>query len=193
MLPTTPRIDLTGQRFRSLTVVSPTPEKKGKNKEQWWVCRCDCGETCVRRSSKLRSGEAKSCGCDRNFGHNRRIDREAGLKRRLHSQREANAKKRSIPFALSVDEVWEVVSRPCHYCDRTGVSEIKEARNRHGGLITAATLRHNGIDRIDSNQGYVPGNIVACCKHCNFAKNDMTVEQFREFIDLLYRKFVKHE
>jgi len=41
---------------------------------------------------------------------------------------------------------------------------------------------YNGIDRIDSDGGYTPDNIVACCKKCNIAKSDMTTDDFLAWI-----------
>lgn len=53
-------IDLTGERFGRLTVISFA---YSKNKQTYWLCRCDCGkEKIIQRSSLLR-GETKSCGC----------------------------------------------------------------------------------------------------------------------------------
>lgn len=53
--------DLTGQRFGRLTVVGYA----GKNKQRFalWLCQCDCGTKRTVRSSSLRCGFAKSCGC----------------------------------------------------------------------------------------------------------------------------------
>ena len=34
-----------------------------KDKHYKWLCRCDCGNTTVVRSSDLRKGKTKSCGC----------------------------------------------------------------------------------------------------------------------------------
>lgn len=52
--------DLTGQRFGRLTVVRKA-ESRGSN--AWWECKCDCGNTHTVRSTELRSGTTKSCGC----------------------------------------------------------------------------------------------------------------------------------
>ena len=58
-------IDLTGQRFGKLTVVSRAEDcvtKSGK-KLVAWLCKCDCGKKCVVRSTNLKNGITKSCGC----------------------------------------------------------------------------------------------------------------------------------
>ena len=62
-----PRIDLSGQRFGFLSVVSPAPiEKKGRIGK--WICQCDCGSIAHISSIALRRGKTKSCGCyRRNF------------------------------------------------------------------------------------------------------------------------------
>lgn len=56
-------IDLTGNRFENLTVLS----RGGTNGwgEAMWVCRCDCGSSVVVRGSALRRGHTTSCGCKR--------------------------------------------------------------------------------------------------------------------------------
>ena len=53
--------DLTGKRFGKLTVIekaAPTPDGVTR-----WICRCDCGNTCTKRSNSLRNGVAVDCGC----------------------------------------------------------------------------------------------------------------------------------
>lgn len=35
----------------------------GKKGERTWLCRCDCGQLCIKRGSQLRDNKTKSCGC----------------------------------------------------------------------------------------------------------------------------------
>ena len=53
-------IDLTGQRFGRLTVVSRVESKYSNAR---WLCICDCGKTTTALGTTLRRGEVKSCGC----------------------------------------------------------------------------------------------------------------------------------
>ena len=55
------RLDLTGQRYGRLTVLAPAENVGGRTA---WRCRCDCGRETVVRTSRLRSGHTKSCGCE---------------------------------------------------------------------------------------------------------------------------------
>ena len=54
------KLDLTGQRYGKLTVLSPA-ENIGSRTA--WRCHCDCGREVVVRTNRLRSGHTSSCGC----------------------------------------------------------------------------------------------------------------------------------
>jgi len=58
-------------------------------------------------------------------------------------------------------------------------------------LISDDFILVNGIDRINSNIGYIEGNVVPCCKHCNRAKNTMSDSEFREWIKKIYAHYIK--
>ena len=53
--------DLIGKRFGKLTVVDFV-RHPSKNKN-FWMCKCDCGNTTYLDAYRLKSGHTKSCGC----------------------------------------------------------------------------------------------------------------------------------
>lgn len=53
-------IDLTGQKFGRLTVLSKVEGNPSRLK---WSCQCDCGALRDVLSQNLRSGHTVSCGC----------------------------------------------------------------------------------------------------------------------------------
>lgn len=53
-------IDLTGQKFGRLTVVS---KAETKNNAAVWNCVCDCGKSVFVFGYNLRKGHTRSCGC----------------------------------------------------------------------------------------------------------------------------------
>lgn len=55
-------IDLQGQRFGRLVVVSRAPTK---NQSKQWLCICDCGKKHIASTTHLRQGRVRSCGCIR--------------------------------------------------------------------------------------------------------------------------------
>lgn len=52
--------DLSGKIFNFLTAIRIGTRIGTKNK---WICICKCGRECMIRSSHLKSGQIKSCGC----------------------------------------------------------------------------------------------------------------------------------
>lgn len=47
------------------------------------------------------------------------------------------------------------------------------------------------IDRLDSDKPYVKDNVVFCCYIVNIMKNKYSVSNFSNYIEKIYRNFVK--
>lgn len=58
--------DLMGQRFGKLTVIECMGKLDGRRYS--WKCICDCGNEIIVQTSRLTSGNTKSCGCLKNSG-----------------------------------------------------------------------------------------------------------------------------
>lgn len=56
------KLDLTGQKYGSLTVLEEDKDKSTPDTVRW-KCRCDCGKLITVSGRNLRSGNTKSCGC----------------------------------------------------------------------------------------------------------------------------------
>lgn len=84
---------------------------------------------------------------------------------------------------LNVEEFYYISQLPCYYCN-TPHSNKCQYTNKHlsAKVIQKSILLYNGIDRIDSNKGHTKDNIVPCCKYCNFAKGNLSVEDFNSWI-----------
>lgn len=81
----------------------------------------------------------------------------------------ADAKiKRGLEVSLTFEQYSELMNNPCSYC---------------GGEVPAVGY---GLDRIDSNQAYVIGNCVPCCRWCNIAKGNRTTEEFLSWVERVY-------
>lgn len=61
------RLDVTGQRYGKLLVISDAPSYvyKDGSKQRMLLCKCDCGNEVVIRLNDIRKGATKSCGCGR--------------------------------------------------------------------------------------------------------------------------------
>ena len=65
-------IDLTGQKFYHWTVLSRT--KNNIDGTAMWLCQCDCGTKKIIKGTALRSGESKSCGCEKSSYGEQKIE-----------------------------------------------------------------------------------------------------------------------
>jgi len=74
------------------------------------------------------------------------------------------ASKRKLEFSLDIEEFSRLVLKPCHYCG--GFSKLENG------------TPYCGIDRIDSNKGYIVSNCVSCCTTCNRMKLDHSITIF---------------
>lgn len=53
--------NLIGKRYDKLVVVEQM--ETTKQGQRRWLCKCDCGGTCVATTGNLNSGHATNCGC----------------------------------------------------------------------------------------------------------------------------------
>lgn len=82
--------DLTNKKFGMLTVIKPY-EKRTKQNQLLWECKCDCGNSCIIRSKCLIGNNTKSCGCFRrnkmlgqnNHNYNPNLTDENRIDRRI--------------------------------------------------------------------------------------------------------------
>jgi hypothetical protein len=103
----------------------------------------------------------------------------------MFSTYKATAKHKGFEFRLSKEEFKELVISPCFYC---GIRPYRTWRHTHvlkNG--TADVLMANGIDRVDNSKGYIQGNVVSACPKCNYAKRDMSLIEFKEWVFILSR------
>lgn len=77
-----------------------------------------------------------------------------------YSNYKRSANDKNLEFGLAYDVFDEIVKTPCYYC---GTTQDKG---------------FNGIDRQNSEVGYVTDNCVSCCQMCNYMKGSLSVDAF---------------
>ena len=158
-----------GTRFGKLTVLSLTDLRR--DHARVYLCECDCGTVMHAVGKLLRRGAVKSCGC--------LVDKTESNRRSVFRSYKARAKKYGRAFTLSREHFYELLSGDCFYCG-TGPS------NRSTYYDADKPFEYNGVDRIDSSKGYEDGNVVPCCKRCNFMKSDMSTDEFLTRVKTIY-------
>jgi len=145
-------IDLTGQKFGLLTVLSKSDKTRGKRNRIAWKCLCECGKEVLVVGEQLRYGVTKSCGC---------------LKRKIAKD---NHTKHGFANKERLYTIWR------HIRGRCSDKNDKRYKNYGGRGITVCDewlnsylsfrnwAMENGyndnltIDRIDVNGNYEPSN-----------------------------------
>jgi 5-methylcytosine-specific restriction endonuclease McrA len=156
-----------------------------------------CSKSCYDRAWRLRSAGQLKAKYQEWYGQNReralaqkkryylenfeaisirkklRDPTKKAAERRTPSGRFAKlrgvAKLRGIECELSFEHYLQLIAQPCFYC---------------GGKLPEVG---HGIDRINSNKGYVEQNVRPCCTQCNLAKNQYTEMEFREWLERIMK------
>lgn len=55
--------NLIGQHFGKLIVIDRAVDKLPYSDSLTWICQCDCGNQIITTTSRLNSGNTRSCGC----------------------------------------------------------------------------------------------------------------------------------
>lgn len=59
---------LIGEKFGKLTVIKKVEDYNTSNRNQYWECKCECGNTTILSTGDLRSGKVVGCGCTKSIG-----------------------------------------------------------------------------------------------------------------------------
>ena len=169
--------DLIGTKFNELTVISfpghLVRKEKGKEyKKAAALVRCSCGVEFITDFQLVKHNKTLSCGHINRLYH---IDPYACSVRALYTRYKSRARKDKKDFHLTQDEFRSLITKPCAYC---GTPPLQQHKKCH----CKKSILHNGLDRVDSKQGYIQNNVVSCCWICNRAKLDMPVQEFIEYI-----------
>lgn len=166
-------IDLTGKKFGMLQVLKRNGSEQSRG-NSLWLCQCDCGILTTTRSSFLRKGVTKSCGC---FRDKRLINLETASNT-LFSLYKKDARKRNYEFSLTKDQFLLITKKNCFYCgcEPSLLYKHKKDIGDDRGYL------YNGIDRKINSIGYTTRNCVPCCKTCNVMKGSMEYEKWKEWI-----------
>jgi len=88
----------------------------------------------------------------------------------------AKKRKKDINFDLDFDYFKSLLAGNCTYCKNPPFAKANDG-NRH--INKRREIVYSGIDRINSDLGYVVGNVCSCCRYCNIIKSDRSVEEFK--------------
>ena len=142
--------------------------------------KCACGNEKVMPISWVEHNGVQSCGCLRSELGREHFKQLGDSKAKQPGRREfiamfctyrRRAARNGIPFDINLDQFYELTLAPCHYCGAPPKDGVQ--------------FLHNGIDRVNSAEGYVSSNTVPCCQFCNRAKMGKPLVEFEEWLETI--------
>lgn len=184
------KIDLLNQMFGTLLVIDYA-ENIGTYTA--WLCRCDCGNEKIIKSTSLTTGKSITCGCKINKFINN--DPKMSSAKTIFNSKYNDGN-------LTFEQFIEISQKNCFYCnispsnstnrlDSKCRNDRRKRDNQFSGEI--GTFVYNGLDRVDSSQGHDLNNVVSCCYACNWSKSNLTVDEFKEWVIRIYEFWIKEK
>lgn len=193
--PVYPKQDLTGKYFSDWYVQSFAGRVKGN---AIYNTKCKCGSESLVMACDLKLRKSKRCRSCGNLERYRKSPNKAvgpdspnwkGTKvipKAQFTKIQYSATTRDILFEITIDdlqELWEEQKGKCVYSGRTLFFNNKsfKTKSKKGKAFNFASL-----DRIDSNKGYIKGNIQWVTQNVNLAKQSYFKEEFLDLIKDIY-------
>lgn len=89
-----------------------------------------------------------------------------------------------MPDKLSLQEFYSYSQAPCAYCgvEKNNCTNVYLTDKKSSQKAKDnAYFYYNGLDRVDNSRRHERNNVVPCCKWCNFAKSNLSIEEFNEW------------
>lgn len=153
------KVDLTGQKYGRLTVLSMV---RTPGKDVRVNCRCDCGGEITALAYNIRNGNTSSCGC---------LSREVRVARGLLlAPLMGAANRRHGRSATPTYTRWSDAKKRCHspqnkrfmYYGARGIQMCAKWRYSFAAFFADMGECPPGLtlERLDNDKGYEPGNCI---------------------------------
>ena len=193
-------LDLVGQRFGKLVPFRRVPDPHLADHlfdfsrvSSYFECQCDCGNITTKKGVDLRTGNTRSCGCAHWVVGKQRHDWKGHeeIPGQFWRRVTRGAINRNLMMAVTIEQAWDKFIEQDRKCALSGVPiTFKGHLKRVSGNRNARTNQNTAsLDRIDSTQGYEPGNIQWVHKTVQLMKWAYPQTKFLEWI----RVIAKHQ
>ncbi len=177
------KIDYTGQIFGRLTVIRHFQDDKAHSR---WVCKCSCGRETLTRATEFTSkNKIKGCRSCSIKDNPRKLDISLSpfrwIKHCIQIRSHQMEKETNLDLQY-LKELWDSQNGICPY---TGIKMILPEYKRKGRKRENMLPYQASLDRINSNLGYIKGNVEFVCLSINYGKNGFSKQQMIDFLNLI--------
>ena len=165
-----------GTKFGQWTIISEEV-KVGSDRKLYQQCQCCCGATQWKQLSTLRNGtstKCKKCGNKTFITEDGKISVNgliANFFNHIKAQLSTRKKVSQLDFNITPEYLEKLYEDQNHKCALSGISLELD--------ITKTALKQNwSLDRIDSNKGYIIGNVQWVDKRINMMKQSLNQDEF---------------
>jgi len=174
-----------GEIFGNWIITDPNTIFCEDRKEYCVKVKCNCDRKTERYVScrKLKAGISWGCDCVRRKSNSHFWKGVGDIPGRYLNRMKNNAKMGGIEVSVNDEYLWKLFKRQNGKCALTGLEIYFGGRNSEKEEKKDDTTA--SLDRIDSNRGYVKGNVWWVHKDINIMKNDFSVEKFKELCKMV--------
>ena len=173
---------IAGEKYGKYTAIESKILVTKSGLKTWkWLCKDEKGREILKRKidllDQLTEEELLRRQTINTDDSVKNHTNQMGIRRRYFSEYKRNSSAKNHNFEIDFDYFNQLISSNCYYCGRKPIETTRWKSCEHK---TQPRLKHNGIDRVDSNIGYTQDNTVSCCSMCNIMKN---VYSQKDFLD----------
>ena len=166
---------LIGNIYGSYTVIAYIG--KGSGYKHKWLCRCKCGRENSINGQSLTQLKTHSCGkCE----FSKAFTGKGKLSGTYFKSLKRRAIRDQLEFTIDVNYLWNLFQFQNERCALSGIRlELVHSYSRNCKQQTAS------VDRIDSNKGYIQGNVQWVHKILNELKSNTPNDEFIKWCKLV--------
>lgn len=180
-----------GEKFLNLTIIGEPTLYKCNN---YYPVKCDCGHKYTTGHSTLsrkdRLPHCRNCFLPEHKKPKKRTMLTKHISLSIFNRLIRGAKLRGIKFDLSASYLDNLYYQQNKKCKMSGIpinisTSVNKKEERDANTAS--------LDRINSNKGYVEGNVQWVHKKINFMKQDLEIEEFINLCKEVSNNYVNFE
>lgn len=184
------------EKYGEWTVIDQTPMKSNFG-NVYVLCKCTCGTISKIMRCRLKDGKTKGCkkcSSSRNkqaLGKGKHkgcgeVSKEIFKRIKRHSQDRRRKDISKMPFTITIEYIWDLYVKQKGICAISGLPLMLHLKGKKVTSHDYFSYVTASLDRIDSNIGYIPGNVQWVHKWVNIMKNSMSDEQLKYICQTIY-------